>query len=50
MKQEIQAPSLPERDKCRIYYSSEWTQSGVRLFSQGEKPHETQKELDSLFL
>jgi hypothetical protein len=25
-KQEIQAPCLPERDKCRICYSWEWTQ------------------------
>ena len=32
VKQEIQAPSLPERDKCRICYSSEWTQQREAFF------------------
>ena len=32
MKQEIQAPCLPERDKCRICYSWEWTQRREAFF------------------
>jgi hypothetical protein len=49
MEQEIQGPCLSERDKCRIRYSSEWTQRR-EAFLIGEKPPEIQKELEPLFL